>query len=246
MSEGSRGSRKHVLDWVKHPKFAAQMNKMLAGTGALVDDSTGRWMPNATDGTEALLDEDPGRRLLPEPGCGDTLGDWWLKNRDGANVPNWDIAAACTVKNAPGLVLVEAKAHEGELDWGPKKVSPKTNQENHERIGTCIADAGRDLRRALGTRDVRISRDEHYQLSNRITFAWKLASMGVPVVLVYLGFTGDTYFKNDYLRDANHWQRVMGGYMQGLFPLSAVGVEVPCGKSSFKLLIESRAVEPSR
>lgn len=38
---------------------------------------------------------------------------------------------------------------------------------------------------------VRISRDSHYQLSNRVAFAWKLATLGLPTVLVYLGFWGD-------------------------------------------------------
>ena len=33
-----------------------------------------------------------------------------------------------------------------------------------------------------------ISRDHHYQLSNRFAWSWKLATLGIPVVLVYLGF----------------------------------------------------------
>lgn len=62
--------------------------------------------------------------------------------------------------------------------------------------------------------DLDVSR--HYQLANRVAYAWKLADLGLPVVLLYLGFTGDTYFDADYIRDDAHWQRVIGGYMQGV------------------------------
>ena len=36
--------------------------------------------------------------------------------------------------------------------------------------------------------DWMLSRDHHYQLSNRFAWSWKPASIGVPVVLLYLGF----------------------------------------------------------
>ena len=33
-----------------------------------------------------------------------------------------------------------------------------------------------------------LSRDTHYQLTNRFAWAWTIAMLGVPVVLIYLGF----------------------------------------------------------
>jgi len=33
-----------------------------------------------------------------------------------------------------------------------------------------------------------LCRDRHYQLSNRFAWSWKLATLGVSVVLMYLGF----------------------------------------------------------
>ena len=33
-----------------------------------------------------------------------------------------------------------------------------------------------------------LSPDSHYQISNRFAWAWKLATLHIPVVLVYLGF----------------------------------------------------------
>jgi hypothetical protein len=32
-----------------------------------------------------------------------------------ANTPNWDLVSGCQIGNRQGLILVEAKAHEGEL-----------------------------------------------------------------------------------------------------------------------------------
>jgi hypothetical protein len=31
----------------------------------------------------------------------------------------------------------------------------------------------------------------HYRFANRLAFAWKTASEGMPTILLYLGFTGD-------------------------------------------------------
>ena len=58
-----------------------------------------------------------------------------------------------------------------------------------ENIGAALAEACDGLAQ-LGIA-TRISRDSHYQLSNRLAFTWKLATLGVPTVLVYLGFIGD-------------------------------------------------------
>ena len=44
-----------------------------------------------------------------------TMANWWLAQQGGANTPNWDLVSTCHINDRPGLVLVEAKAHEGEL-----------------------------------------------------------------------------------------------------------------------------------
>ncbi len=52
--------------------------------------------------------------------------------------------------------------------------------------------------------------NSHYQLSNRFAWAWKLASLGVPVVLVYLEFLNATDMapKQLFQSDAN-WKCVL-------------------------------------
>jgi hypothetical protein len=122
------------------------------------------------------------------------------------------------VSETPGLLLMEAKAHEGELDWPGKHLSPSANlasKKNHAQIAGCIHEANSALNKLCdGNFNLKVS--SHYQLANRVAYAWKLADLGLPVVLLYLGFTGDTYFRGDYFHDDAHWQRVMGGYLQGV------------------------------
>jgi hypothetical protein len=113
---------------------------------------------------------------------------------------------------------MEAKAHEDELDWLGKWLSPSAkvaSKENHAKIASCIHEANAALNKLCdGLFNINVS--SHYQLANRLTYAWKLAALGLPVVLLYLGFTGDTNIGADHFRNDPHWQRVMGGYLQGI------------------------------
>jgi hypothetical protein len=111
------------------------------------------------------------------------LTSWWLVNRRRANTPNWDIVSTCTIEGREGLILVEAKAHDKESDCTGKLPG---DEDNHEKIGTAIRQANSALNATCP--GWAISRDSHYQLSNRFAWTWKVASLGVPVILVYLGF----------------------------------------------------------
>ena len=83
-----------------------------------------------------------------------------------------------------GLLLVEAKAHTGELsDVG----TGSKNARNVRSIGAAIQEANEALANITGG-DWKLSKDHHYQISNRFAWSWKLASLRIPVVLVYLGF----------------------------------------------------------
>ncbi len=115
------------------------------------------------------------------------LREWWLEKPRGARLPNWDIASTCTIEGKKGLLLVEAKAHDKELsDAGKSQPTTPNGQLNHERIGLAIDQANSGLTGLLA--GWALSRGSNYQLSNRFAWAWKLATLGVPVILVYLGF----------------------------------------------------------
>ena len=114
------------------------------------------------------------------------LWDWWLEvGSRVTSTPTWDLISTCKIDNCRGLLLVEAKAYNGENS--PAGKTDDGNINNHKKIKGAIEQA----REALG--DITeitwgIQRDSYYQLSNRFAWAWKLASLGIPVVLLYLGF----------------------------------------------------------
>lgn len=89
-----------------------------------------------------------------------------------------------------------------------------------------------------------ISRDSHYQLSNRIAFAWKLASLGVPTVLVYLGFYGDEGIRDagEPFRDHAHWDETFASYAHTLVPSDLFNTRLDCGNAPTWFLVKARKV----
>ena len=174
-----------------------------------------RWMPygkptwkdgswDKTPATEVRLDK--ANCLVPDS-IRRQLRTWWLVA--GGNTPNWDIASTCNIRGQPGLLLVEAKAHEKELKEQDK--SGSSNPENREQIGRAIAEANREFQSVTGKQWC-LSLDHHYQLSNRFAWSWKLASLGIPVVLLYLGFLNAQDMANDdgqLFRSEAEWTRVL-------------------------------------
>lgn len=233
------GSRMHVLDWVEKPKeeFLASLNMLLTGTGASVC-ATDHWRPiGRHDASELRLTRaDPS---MVSAALAGTLRDWWLAIPRGANDPNWDLASTASFPDGrKGLVLIEAKAHVREFE-GEAKGKPAGNPENHERIRQAIGEAAAGLRQHW--LDIRISRDHWYQFSNRLAFAWKLASLGVPTVLIYLGFTSDDGMADcgDPLRDSDQWRSLVEGHLNPIFPRACWGREVQIAGTPMRVVIRS-------
>lgn len=131
---------------------------------------------------EVQLDKPDGAPLVPQQ-VAEALRKWWP--RSGTS-PKWDIASTCTINGQQGLLLAEAKAHAKELDSDPTGARGRSR----EQIMAALAEADDGLR-ALTGEDWALSAsadDHHYQLANRIAWSWKLATVGLPTVLVYLGF----------------------------------------------------------
>lgn len=245
MNEVYRGSRKHILDWtdLKEDAFLSSLNDLLRPTGAVVGPSE-VWMPRGYGLAKEAKLSAVHPAFLPEA-VQQQLSDWWLVHKRGANVPNWDLAATCSIGGRRGLVLVEAKAHENELSPAGKelKASASANsQENHGWIGQAIEEAREALDRIMP--GVRISRDSHYQLSNRVAFAWKLASLGVPSILMYLGFIGDEGIADvgPHFRSEAHWQETVWDYMKQVLPSDFVECLIPCGAATMQLIIRCKDV----
>jgi hypothetical protein len=140
---------------------------------------------------------------------------WWLAVREHANTPNWDIVATGTVEGREGLVLVEAKAHARELKADGK---PPGRAENDIRITGAVAEANAALNRL--TPGWNLSSACHYQLANRFAWGWKLASLGVPVVLVYLGFVNASEMcdQGRLFADDEDWRAVLHAHADHVVP----------------------------
>ena len=173
------------------------------------------------------------------------LADWWLLHKRGANTPNWDIAVGCNIDDRSGLVLIEAKANRPELKVDGKVLSKnasKNSQENHQQIGRAIDEARSGWQRIHPR--VAITRDTHYQLANRLSFTWKLGMFGFPVVLVYLGFTGDEGIRDvgDPFVDDQDWKLAFFEYADSIVPLELFDRRIDLGPAPVWLVSRSRPV----
>lgn len=193
LGDKQRKGSKPRCHWMTHgskAQVAARLTRLIAPHGTVCEDDA--WMPEGFENTEeAQLHK--ATRLLDKSLCG-KLEDWWLAVARGASMtPNWDIASTCTIYGSKGLMLVEAKAHNEELNkeqagknWDEGKAS-EDSKKNHERIGEAIQSANEGLQKATSL-GWNITRDSNYQMSNRFAWSWKLMHLGIPVILVYLGF----------------------------------------------------------
>ena len=89
-----------------------------------------------------------------------------------------------------------------------------------------------------------ISRDSHYQLANRLAFTWKLATLGIPVMLLYLGFTGDDGIRvagRPFADDAD-WRNAFNAYVSDAVPLSMFDRRLEVGSTPIWLVSRSRPV----
>jgi hypothetical protein len=236
------GSRRHILDWVESSNFLNTLREWVTPQGFTVaTDAT--WMPNGWNRPRESRLFDASSAFL-DSGRKDTMQRWWLAH--AGNIPNWDLIVQAAGRDGSALVLVEAKAHVGEFDCKPKPLSSRRDQhaqlrtnDNHLQIGLAIAEASNALSSVHP--GISIARDRHYQLSNRIAMAWKLASLGIPNALIFLGFTGDPEISKEghYFADDGHWQGAFAEYIAGSLPIQLLDNDISCGAASFRLLSRS-------
>ena len=239
-----RGSkpRCHLLTHGSADAVAASLTALVAPFASVSPHD--RWMPDGfADVQEAELNKAP--RLLTAP-IRSQLGAWWLPaDRQTARTPNFDIASTCTIGGTPGLLLIEAKAHAQELrkEEVGRALNADASDErraSHRTIGTAIAKAADGLTQTTAAA-CHISRDTHYQMSNRFAWAWKLTELGVPVVLVYLGFLGADEMQNRGEPFVCHadWQQLVKAHSAPLFQVDPWERAWNCNGHSLVPLIRS-------
>ena len=217
-----RGSkpRCHQLTHGGPEEVAARLTDLIQPWGHVRPND--QWMPRGFDDLEeAQLHNAP--RLLPTE-MGQVLKTWWLSVcSPTSRTPNLDIASTCSVGDRPGLLLVEAKAHDQELtkeETGKRLTSPVSAnaRRNHVRIGACIQEANLVLADATG-QPWAMSLEWNYHMSNRFAWAWKVAELGVPAILVYLGFlqAGDMEKDGEPFADHAEWERLVRSHSAPLF-----------------------------
>ena len=207
--------RCHWLTRGTREEVASRLTGLIEPYGTVSADQ--RWMPEGFFRIqEAQLHKAP--KLLSHEECAH-LGSWWLaEQRADSKTPNFDIASTCTVDGRPGMLLVEAKAHDKELK---AEESATGSRSNRRRIKACIEQANS----ALSVRTEpgwRLSHEHHYQIANRFAWAWKLTELGYSVILVYLGFLNAEEMRKGKEQHplANHaeWECVVRSHSQSLFP----------------------------
>jgi len=233
-----KGSKLRCLMLTNSPQkqIARCLTELVQPLGA-VDCELHNWMPGGfLQPSEARLGEE---KLFLFHKDRESLTDWWLAAKGRANTPNWDLVASCKIEGKDGLILVEAKAHKSELNSGGKKVpDPESegSRKNHERISAAIEEANRGLN-AQST-GWKLSHKTHYQLCNRFAWSWKLASLGIPVILVYLGFLNADEMPVPF-SSADEWSVAVREYSRGVVPDSAWGGKLVIGNTPIYPMIRS-------
>ena len=244
LGKDNRGSRPRcvLLTDGRAERVAERLTRVVRRSEVVVS-SGDCWQPQGTcDVGEAQLNKPlKGSKALVPDSVRCELGKWWLAKDTGQTAtPHWDIASTCTISGQTGLLLVEAKAHSKELSRRNKCGAAPVNR---KQIENALGEANAGLRRVTGG-SWELSAEHHFQLANRFAWSWKLASLGVPVVLLYLGFLdavemrdrGSPFGKNDDWRDSllehcrsvvdvSCWERTLDIGGTPLLPLIRTGLQ---------------------
>jgi len=217
-----RGSkpRCHLLTYGSPEQVSAKLTQLINPWGKVA--SYDRWMPQGFARTE---EAQFGRvDSLLDPAIGDCLINWWLAIPKAGRVPHWDIASTCTIERKSGLLLVEAKAHDQELireKAGKKreKIESTDSLRNRAQIDSCMNHVNISLS-AETKLSWFLSIEHYYQMSNRFAWAWKLSELGIPVILVYLGFLNAEEMRDQGVPFAEHisWEKLVKSQSITLFP----------------------------
>lgn len=239
-----RGSRKHVLDWLAQPSFLPELLALAEPVTARVS-SKSQWMPRSYREPDEARLETFGPKWLPNHPAWNAIRKWWLLHEHGANTPNWDIAVGCEIDGRPGLVLVEAKANKTELKVEGKSLNADAtakSKANDGHIRAAVDEACRGLR-CLGP-DLTITCDSHYQLANRLAFTWKLATLGIPTVLIYLGFYGDIGIADagPPFKDGEDWSQTFKDHAATAQCAPLFEKRLDCGAAPAWMLVRAKRV----
>ena len=219
LSKDNRGSRPRsvLLTEGSREQVAERLTQVVCCPQIKVS-TTDQWQPRGKlDVREAQLDKHlKGGAVLLSEATRQQLKEWWLAADapPQTRTPTWDIASTCTVLGKTGLLLVEAKAHVEEMS---KIDKCNARGANRTRIKDALKKSNAGLQELTGG-SWKLSSQNHYQLSNRFAWSWKLARLGVPVVLVYIGFLDAQDMKDDgeLFQSKEDWKNTLLAYCRNV------------------------------
>lgn len=246
MSQHSRGSSHQLLQWMHKERdvFVRDLNNLINIPEVKIT-ANNWWRPDCTiDGSiypEEITTEGIPDKILSLYYKKKIKNDWWLKYHQGAKTPEWDFIGNANIGGAKGLIIIEAKSHKEEIP----KLDKCRSGKNREHIHQAIEEVNNNLSKNYKDFNFNLSIDNHYQLSNRIVYAWKFATLGIPVVLIYLGFINDNEMKDvgKPFNSSEDWNEFIKCYIKDIFPVELLGKKIVCGKGYFYFLISSKEIE---
>ncbi len=225
-----RGSRPRcVLLTHATPQRVADRLTALASPDMVVSASD-HWFPRGFDDPREITLGDCDERLL-ERRHQEALSRWWLATT--GTLPTWDLVSTGRAGRTKALLLTEAKAHANEL---AETRRPPRSGANQAQISLALAEATTALDGVMPGWDLTRA---PYQLANRIAWAWKLASLGVPVVLTYVGFlhATDMHDRGEWFVERADWENKVRAYSRSAVPADAWGARIPVGDAWIQLQI---------
>src|SRR5271166_5112042 len=103
-----QGSQGHLLDLLDRPEWCDELNSVLSSSHAVIPPNS-LHVPTGSDGPEEWGLVTFCNRHCTSMMDVDRFSRWWV--RDG-RPPQWDLISQCQINGSPGLLIVEAKAHE--------------------------------------------------------------------------------------------------------------------------------------
>jgi len=240
--EEPKGSKRCVLDLLNSDRYINKINSLIRDAECRISIDDKKMPASYDDPKEAefkgFLEKDN------KFSYGRDIAEWWLcPHSVNARTPNLDLISTCKIGNEDGILIVEAKAHFGELNnerKGKAKGASDKSKQNHKKIEQAISQANSGISKQCN--QVNISIDKCYQLSNRIAHAWWLADHGIPVVVLYLGLLNVKDMDNGrnkvFKIDAD-WQQCFTNHSHKVGVDNIINKWIHCKKSKFILISKS-------
>jgi hypothetical protein len=231
-----RGSRPRCV-LLTHGTVQRVSDRLTAlSSPALVVNSGDTWAPRGFNAASEVTLADCSETLLAKRLQAE-LARWWLA-KQGGRLPTWDLVSSGRAGREQGLLLVEAKAYDQELLLEKsRRISP----ENNASITRALREASLALEAVMPGWDLLRA---PYQLANRIAWSWKLATMGIPVVLVYLGFLHaiEMSDRGEWFTDHAAWEALVRGHAAPGVPSGAWGKQLEIGDAWLQLKIRTTQI----